>query len=137
MVQEHEMTKELGKNDILTSEQIFRNEHAASSGSRKVINGPMVFATDSGGLTTLAPVAATLVASSQEMLMEPSKAYRLIGTVDFHFRLSKGTSAALVTDIYQPANEALIIKSENKWDRVSVIKATTSADGVVQIMEVT
>jgi len=130
------MVQEIAKGQLMTTEEIFRREHSTRSGARKVVDAPILFPPHATAARSIDPIQVALTAASAEMSMEPNKAYRLVGSQDMHFRLSKGTSAALVTDIFLKAGEAIVIQSGTSWDKVSVIRAGTAlADGIAQIME--
>jgi hypothetical protein len=130
------MVQEIAKGQILTTEEIFRREHSTRSGARKVVDAPILFPTHASAPRSVDPIQVALTVTSAEMDMESNKAYRLVGSQDMHFRLSKGTSTALTTDIFLKAGEAIVIQSGTSWDKVSVIRAgTATADGIAQIVE--
>jgi len=130
------MTTEWTKEQALTTEEILRREHDAFSSSRKVIDGPVYFPKIVGGTTNVLPISGAVNGTSSVRAMEPNKAYRLISTVNAHFRLSVGASAATTSDIILPANVPIVIRSGGLWDTVNIIKATLSADGLAQIVEI-
>ena len=120
----------------MTTEEMLRKEHSSASRARKVINAPVAFATHGAADRSIDPINATVTAASAEMDMDRNKVYRLVSSVDMHFRMSKGTSAAVTTDIFLAAGQPIVIQSGEIWDKVSVIKAASAtADGLAQITE--
>jgi hypothetical protein len=130
------MVQEMKEYDHVTGEEVLIREHSAFSRAKKVINGPLFVPSDPSNPRTIAPIVNTLTGAAANLAMEQNKAYRLIGSVDFHYVLSDGTVAATVNEIYVPAKQPVIISSGILWKNISVIKATGASDGIVQIVEV-
>lgn len=109
-------------------------EHAGESKSKRVVDGPVVFAND--GLTTNVSAKATVTGTTATIAMLLNKKYRFISTVACCFKLSSGGDAATISDIYLPANQPIIIQSGTQWRALTVIKFTGASDGVGFLTEV-
>lgn len=137
MPQIHEITHEIGANDIehFSAEQALAREHSQFARSKKVIPGPMFVPKHATENRTVSPIQAAVTAASVELAtLKKETAYRLVSSVAAYFRLSLGTSAAVVGDIYLPADTPITIHTGTLYDRVSLIRV--SSDGVAQVVEV-
>lgn len=130
------MTIEINKNNYLTTEEVIRREHSASSGSRKVTTAPVYFPANATGNQNIAPSNTVVSAVSAYLTMEAGKAYRFVSSVACHILLSRGAASATGNDIYLPANTPIVISAGVLWDRVNVVKLSGTANGIGQIVEV-
>ena len=130
------MVTEIKKQDYLTTEEVIRREHSASSSARKVTTAPMYFPANATGNENVAPSNITVSSVNAYLSMEAGKAYRFISTVACNFLLSRGAATATGSDIYLPANTPIVISAGALWDRVNVVKVSGSANGIGQIVEV-
>ncbi len=109
-------------------------EHSAFAKAKKVVDGPMVFSKATGDILSLPPIVGAVIVTSASISLLPVKAYRIIASTTLFFRLSKGNSTAVVTDMYLPADTPIVIATRRDWDTLSFIRAT--ADGIIQAIEV-
>lgn len=130
------MVTEINKKEYLTTEEVIRREHSASSGARKVTTAPMYFPANATGDQNVAPSNITVSAISDHLDMEAGKAYRFISSVACHILLSRGAATATSSDIYLPANTPIVISAGALWDRVNVVKMSGAANGIGQLIEV-
>ena len=105
-------------------------EHSRNSRAKKVVDGPLWVPKHA----TLEQTVSPLDLSGGSATLERNKAYRVIATVPFWMRQSNGTSAAVVGDIFVPANTPVVI-STRYFNTVSVL-AQAAAFGVCQAVEV-
>jgi hypothetical protein len=137
MPQIHEITHEVGANDIehFSAEHTQVREHSQYARSKKVIQGPTFVPKHETQDRTVDPIQTAVTAASASLLgLKKETAYRLVSSVAAYFRLSAGASAAVVGDIYLPADTPIIVHTGTLYDRVSLIRV--SADGIAQVVEV-
>lgn len=109
-------------------------EHCRRSSSKKVIDGPISFSVDPADATkTIDPLNLAVGGASASLTLIRNKAYRVISTVAYYFRMTAGASTALATDIYVPAFAPLVISSD-VFGTFSVI--TDGGDGSLQAVQV-
>ena len=127
------MTVELGQ-EAITTEEIIRREHVASAGGRKVFDAPIAFPTHATEARSADPIGGALTGASLPLTLEIKTAYRVMVSEPAYFRLSKGASAAVVGDIFIPANTPTMIQTGLAWDTLNLIKATGASDGIAQAL---
>lgn len=130
------MVMELKNDSAYGAQDVPFREHAGQSRSKRVIDGPVVFAMKDDRSSNVDPDTKAVTGTSTQFDLLPNKSYRFISTVAVHLRLSGAGVAAVVTDIYQPANQPIILQSGQAWRALSVIKATGASDGIAQTVEV-
>jgi hypothetical protein len=109
-------------------------EHSYPSRSKKVIYGPLTLASDpTNDGKSIDPIQGTVSNTSASLALLQGKAYRVIASTAVYFRLTSGSSTAVVGDVYLPANTPIVIETK-KWDTLSFIQV--SSGGVIQAVEV-
>lgn len=126
------------KDGIPSADECSLNEHSRMSRAKKTIEVGPYLPTHATKPENEAPITAPLVATAVELALKSKSAYRLIGSSALHFRMSMGAVGSAVTavDIYLPANTPMVVRTDDRWDRVTVVKSTGTTDGLVQVMRV-
>lgn len=128
-----ENTREYSRKELISAnDAIDFREHTANSRAKRVIEVAPCFPKVAG--RNKAPVTKT-VAGADGFDLELNKAYRLVSSIAIHFLLADVTGVVPTTsDIYLPANQPVIIRSDENWKRLEVIP--NAGSGLVQITEV-
>jgi uncharacterized protein (DUF2252 family) len=136
----HEITKEIGANSIehFSAEHTQSVEHSQYARSKKVIQGPLFVPKHATDDRTANPVQVSLTGVSASISpLKKNTAYRFVTSRAAFFRLSAGSSTAVASDIYIPANMPTVIHTGTLYDTLSVIKAEAAdAVGIAQVVEV-
>ncbi len=135
------ITNEIGANDIeqFSAEHCTAREHSMPSRSKKVIPGPTFFPSKpvTTPAQTIDPIQGAVTGASASIALLPDRAYRFIASRAVYFRMTKGASAAVVGDIYLPANTAIVLLPARDYDTLSFIKAEAAdTAGIAQAVEV-
>jgi len=140
MPQLHEITHEIGANDIenFSAEHTQAREHSQFARSKKVIPGPLFVPKDATTNRTMDPIQVALTGASASITpLKKNTAYRFVTSRAAFFRLTTGAGTAVATDIYIPANQPTVIHTGTLYDTLSVIKAEAAdAAGIAQVVEV-
>jgi len=127
MTTELDLTKEIDPSPFIGGE-VDTAEHSRMSRAKKVIIGPLSPAAHATEDRSVDPININ-VASTQ---LGRNKAYRIISDGSFRYRQTNDTAVPASTDIYVPANTAVII-STRVWGFIGVAGATGT---FVQAIEV-
>lgn len=124
------MTQEIAK-DFVGYQNPESAEHSAFAKAKKVIAGPLIVPSAVNEKQTIAPIQG---ATGTELALVQGKAYRVISSVDVYFKMASETGiAAVVGDIYLPANQPIIVSTE-KFSFLSSL--AVSSAGIIQAVEV-
>lgn len=118
------MTQELDPLKKTTEEQL-RDEHNASSSSRRTISGPLVIPYDQDNSRSLAPITKAISGVAVEINkadddLEHGVTYRVV-CPQVGFYLLEGTGDATNTDLYIPAGEVIYLELNKSAKRYSVL----------------
>lgn len=120
-------------NEVIPHGQVEYAEHSKFARSKKVIYGPLHVVKADGPLRTKAPIHSAL-SGAVSLDLELNKAYRVISNTGFHYCLSRDSMTATTSDIYVPANTAVILATNGDYLKLNVIPNTGS--GFIQAAEV-
>lgn len=127
--------KEQSRHQTVSGAEVAFREHASRIEAKKVVDMGGIGQLPLDGARSEAPSVLAVSGVSVGADLEPNTYYRLISTTGVYFNLSveSGTAvAATAADTYLPADQSVVIYTDDKWRRIDLVQAVGAGSAQLQ-----